>query len=730
MPPFVSNIYWPNLQGAELAAKIIEHFETFEFHLRERDLDRMLLATYAYYGQDEDGDETHRISRKGKQGQVRKLMDNEYRSVLSNKLTIATADLGGFLPVPINSDADAQAATMRARGILDYYFDAKRGDRVCVQATEMSENLAWAWVDTPWDEDAGPKVGATPLLGNAPEPGLDAAPDAMPAPRPMVGAVDEMAGDVEAVPLLPSDVSFDYDARGELQWLIIRRWHNKYDLAARVEKRGTPAAIELAERIRSFTWAPKADDVSRQLRQWSHSTSSRAASDEVPVYELRHVKTPGCPRGRWARVLSADLLIDEGPERYFTAAGSDLACYRIKAGERYGTPRAYSSAHDMLGLQRAVDALTSILYSNEAGLGLNVLVSFEGSEVRPEEVRQGLINLVVKGGPELMPKVLSLVRTSPEVPASRMQFKSDMGTKAGMDSLSMGREDRALSGSAFALLDTKTQRAVSGTRGAVNDLRRDVATGILRRLAQFGKHSRTLPLVAGKSKRLIFGGFSGKDLEGFDRVKVEDLPPVMRSYSGRFEVLKMVLEGKAQGIMPEAIIAFAETGKWDGFSEGPMADELTIREENERLLAGEELDSEPLPVDPMTGQQLPPPPGAPPRTATAIYTDNPIGHIMGHRVVTSSPTGRRNPTIVRNTTNHQLAHLRDLQRWMSGDPLMLALHGPPPQMPMQALPPGAPPAAGSPSAEPAPSAESGQPQPPTNPSTGEKWTPTGAVANG
>lgn len=744
----MSDTYWPCLTGNELAAKIIDRFETFEFHLRHRDLDRMLLATYAYYGQNEDGFETHRISKVGQQEQARHLMDNEYRSVVQNKLTMVTAEPGGFLPVPANTDADTQATTMRAKGVLEYYFDAKKGDRVCIAATEEAENLAWAWVDVPWKDDAGPKVGADPMLGEAPPAPEGAPPDALAPPRPLVGMAEVLAGDVALESMLPTDVAFDYDARGELQWLILRKWLNKFDLAARVEARG-PEAKVLADRIRDFHYTPKNDDISKQLRGWTNS--ERNISDEVPLYELRHVKTPACPKGRWARVLSADLVIDEGPERYFTPAGSDLACYRINAADRYGTPRAYTSAHDMLGLQRAVDTLGSIMYSNEAGLGLNVMVSYEGSEVRPEEIRRGLINLVVKGGPELKPDVLSLTNTPKEIGENRAQLKNDMGTKEGMDALSMGRDDRPLSGQAFVMLDTKTQRAVSGLRGAFNDLRRDVATGILRRFAQFGKHSRTLPLVAGKSKRLIFGGFSGKDFEGIDRVKVEDLSPMMRAMSGRTETLRMVLEAKAQGIAPESVITFVETGKWDGFNEAPMAEELTIREENERLLAGEVLDSEPPPVDPLTGTPLPPMPGAPPPVATAIFSDNPIKHMLGHKVVMSSPSGRRDPTIIRNYRLHQEAHARHLLRWMGVDPalippeaiqsfVMLALHGPPPQMPMPAGPPGAPPgAAGPDGGAPPPDGggkglpsgdgpkESGLPSPPTNPATGEQWSPTGEV---
>jgi hypothetical protein len=502
-----SSAYWPTCTGNELAAQIVQRFSWFEFNLRERDLARMKVATWAYYGCDEDGSETYHIDRLGAQDQVRKLMDNEYRSVITNKLTIATAEPGGFLPVPINSDADAQATSMLARGVLDYYFDAKKGDKAASEATEMAENLGWAWVDVGWDDQCGPPMGKMPMMGAVPSAPEGAEPGALPPPRQMEGVQELLAGDVKFTPMMPSDVAFDYDARGELEWLVLRHWVNKYNLAAQVEKRGTPEALDLAQRIRAFTYTVDRNDISFELRSGKGDSAARTRlhSDEVPLFELRHVKTPACPQGRWARCLSGDLPLDEGPERYFTKAGSDLACYRIQAGRRYGTPRSYTSAHDMLGLQRAVDALTSIAYSNLAGLGLNAIVSYEGSDFKADDVREGLLNITVKD-PTLKPDLLEFGSTPKEGLDLRNQLKADMGTKGGMDALSMGRDTRQLAASAMALLDTKTQRAVSGTRGAFNELRREMATGLLKRFEQFGKASRTLPMVAGKSKRLLFSG--------------------------------------------------------------------------------------------------------------------------------------------------------------------------------------------------------------------------------
>lgn len=741
------NVYWPTLTGNDLAAAVMRRFEEFEEALKDRDLDRMKVATWTYYGQDEQGHESHRVSREGSKDQVRVVLDNEFRSVVTNKLTIAMSEPPGFLPVPVNTDSDSQATSLLTRGVVDYYFDEGKLDRTTRQATEMAEVLGWAWVDVPWNEEAGPVAQKMARMGSAPsptpEPSVPAAeamgPEepvetdpGMPAPRPMVGVQTIRAGDVEGAALLPSEVGFNYDARDVSPYLIVRRWRNRWDLAARVAAKPPPGLAPrdleaLLERIRTMTYDRKREEVAAALRGWNDETSRRATEDEIPVYELRHLPTPACPQGRWAVVLAADLILEEGPSKY----GDDLGVYRIAAAERFGTPRAYTSAHDMLGLQRAVDALTSIMYSNPGALGLNIIVSREGSEIRPVQLAEGLTHIEYSGGEENKPESLSLANTPKEVPASRSAFKADMASKAGMDNLSMGREERDLSGAAMALLDSRTQRAVSALASANTQLRQDVANALIRRFKMFGRYSRKLPLLVGKYKRPMLGSFDKTAFDGIDRVRVETVSPLMRSPAGRLEMANVLIEAKKAGVEPELVLSVVETGKYEPLTEAPMAARTTVREENERLLAGEALE-QPGAIDPVTGQ---PGPGG---LRTAVFTDNPLVHIQEHATVLATLAARRDPNIVANTRAHMEVHLGDLMAWVSGDPMLVAIHGQPPPIPMPGMtaPPApgeesgtAPPKPGAQTVTPPPVGGPGGPQMPTNPATGEKYSPTGDVAN-
>jgi hypothetical protein len=751
--------HWATLPPDKLGPKVQEKFDEFEMALLNRDLPRMQAATYAYYGQDEQGYDTATVGRTGKQGQIRILKDNEFRTVLRNKLTIATSEPSAFVPVPSNSDSDSQASTVLARAVLDYYFDELGAEKQCVGAAESSEALSWSWVDVAWEDEAGPLGQARPGIIPAPQDGTpppapggtDATPppaggEPSGTPPPNLRLTQRRVGDAAIRHLLPTDVGFEYDARGDVQWLILRRWINKFDLAAREEARAQEALAlgdaerarafaENASRLRAMSGDTREDRVSRFIRGWSMGAlgatdAPRVPSDEVAVLELRHRKTPGCPEGRWCRVVAGNLVLDCGPARYVDETGEDdLACYRMAAGERFGTPRAYTSAHDALGLQKAVDTLTSIPYSNQAAQGLNVIVSAEGSDLRPEDLREGLLALYAKGDPAGWPRTLDLAHTDPQIFEFRDTLKGDLGSKLGMDDQAMGRGPLPSSGSLAVLLDDKTQRSVSGLAKAYNELRRQVATGILKRFKQFGHESRTLPLMLGKSKRAVMGSFAGSDLGGIDRVKVETTASIMRSVSGRQVVAESIINAKAAGMPIEALITFWETGKWEPLVEDEHAEMLTIREENERLLSGEALE----PVG-MNGAPLPPGPDGQPPTSTALFTDNPIKHLLGHRPVLASPAARKNPGVVANAGAHMMAHVRIAMQWMAGDPLLLLLHGPPPQMPMAGmLPPGtqtpggAPAESGGGEQPQKPPSEPRAPSPPKNPSNGQSWNPTGEV---
>lgn len=706
--------YFATLDGDELLAACKTRIDNFETDLKKLgDLDRMNSMALAYYGEDWEGHSTSRTDAAGPKGEQRVLKANHLRTVIQNKLTLALSDPPDMMPVPVNTDNASITQAELGKGVIEYYLDDQSVYEELRDAAEMTECLGWSWLAVSWDKDAGEVVEKVPVLDETGQP----------------AAVHEVhEGDVRCEAILPIDGIFDLRTRRKKQdWVIVRTHRNKHDLAAEVEAAGpiegdTSTPEERAAEIRGLR---RKDDT--WFRILLGNTDAKTDSDEIEVYELRHLPTPAVPGGRLARMAGTSVLLESGPLPY-----KDLFCYRLGAGQRFGTAREYTSSHDMLGLQIAIDVLTSIPYSNERAFGGNVLWAPEGSGLRAEKIKQGL-SVLYSNNPQMKPEVLQLLRTAPELFSFRTQLVGEQGNIAGMDALSMGRDERQLSGAAMALLDSRTQRAVSSLTKRHDRCLQETCNAILWALGQFGKGTRKLPLILGKVKAPRLMDVDPADLRGVDRVKVQRVSSLQRVPSGRLEMAKDLLASRGPDGKPainaQQYVAVVETGKFEPLTEGPMAELQNIRAENERLLRGEVLEQR-APLDPMTGQPLPGPDGMPvEEIRTALPTDNPFTHVPEHLIALASPEIRANPQLVGNVLAHVQAHK---DAWINTDPMLLALLGiPPPPVPPPALgPPASPGHDGAVAAEGGPPPAERGPSMPTNKATGEKWSPTGDVAHG
>jgi hypothetical protein len=703
--------HFATLIGSDLAEVIREKSSRFIDDLdASGDLERMRLANMAYYGEDEHGHTTAKPDKVGEKDEARILKVNEFRNVLNNKVTIVTADPPALMPVPSNTDEKSQGAQQLGKGLLDYYMDEKRVDPECVEGVEAGEIHGWAWNDVRWDRDAGAELAADSfdpasrmVVGEdgRPQMGEDGQPMLRPVPR---------EGDVRVDVRLAPDVAFDFRRRNKQRdWVIIRTWENKYDLAAKVESAaaGDMEASESAAEIRGL-----GPPVFPKELAFLWPDGTEPDSDDVEVLELRHLPTPACPGGKLVRLVG-EVFLEQGPLPY-----KDLSCYAYEAGRRFGTPRAYTSAHDGLGLQVAIDGMASLIYSALRVTGVPPLYAREGAGLRGVVMR-GLRILYGKH-PE-PPVPLAMPQPTDGVYKFLEGLTARMGNLQGMDNLSMGREDRDLSGAAMALLDTRTQRAVSKAAKAYLNLRKDVAGAILRILAdeKLAAGTRKVTLLAGKSRAPMLREYTAADLAPIDRVTLKTVSPMSKTPAGRVTMAQDLLAAKAQGGQPlinaQQYMGVVETGELEPLTEAPMANMMRIRRENEMLADGK-------PVLP------------------ALWTDPHDVELKEHAAVLNSDEVRGNPQVFQNVAGHMLSHL---DQWRNADPAILAALGiPPPPMPMMMPPPDAsgtpppkggepsgtkPPAAGKPTASMPPDGSAGMPSMPQNPSTGEKYEPTGAL---
>lgn len=714
------------MENEELAAEMRERFNSFTDDLiRCGDMERMRIAYLNFYGSDPEGGQTEKTQARGAQDRLRKLKVNHFRAALKTRVELATSELPEYLPVPVSSDQRAIAQSQFGKALLRYYRKDKGLDAAVVETVLAGETMGWSWLDVPWDSTVGPAVGAELI-------GLD---ETSQPPGPVVREVYE--GDLSYEPLLAPTVAMDLRRRdGLVPYVIIQKWRNKYDLAASyLNETGDQ---ETADQIAGLTSERNVkDDLEFLYGIWG----AEREDDDIEVLEFRHLPCPAVREGRCARLVGDSIFL-KGATREKSPYQKDLGIYRYVAGRRLGGPRGYSSANDIGGLQTAIDTLSSIPYSNQRALGGNIIWSPEGSGLEYRKLTEGLGHITTKS-PMHKPEVLDTLSTAKEIFDFRDTLIREESTLLSLDNLSMGREERDLSGAAMALLDTRTQRGVSSVAEGAGGLLMQGCNQTLRLLQMHATTSRKVPLIVGKAKKSMLREFSAKDLDLLDSTQAEEVSALMRVPSGRLEVANQLLAAKGAGGQPlineQQYMAVLETGQLEPLTEGPMAQLMNIRQENERLSAGEVLDSPPPPVDPLTGMPLPLPPGAPPPVTTALIIDHHPMHISEHVTVLASPEARADPAIAAATLNHIQAHIR---LWREADPALLASLGiPPPPAPVMTAMPGqeggtAPPADGEATGtEPPAPAEStssipvvpGGPAMPTNPSTGEEYSPTGAI---
>jgi hypothetical protein len=707
-----------------------------------RDLERLEAAVRAYYGTDEDGDFSWKVERKGGKKQIRALKANEFRQGIQRMLAIVCGTPSDFFPVPVNTDERSIEESLLARGVLDYYFDEGELDALCDYATEMAVVCTNAWVDVDWDQTLGEPLEAVPGVSRVPR---------MDATGQNVQAVTQRrSGDINARVFLATDTIREYESRRPKdEWIILRSWHNRYNLAAQMEleaqtrKDLTPEQrdemMKNAELVRGLSSASNTDD-EQLIRALRLQLGQVQPIDEVPVLDLRHARCPALPDGKRARLVGYSILLESGPNPFADDAHpDDLGAYEIRAGRRFGTTRSYSGAHDVLGKARAVDALTSIPYSNQAALGLNVLATPAMSELKLNKLKEGLVSVETKR-PDMMPQVLQLCRTPPEVFPFRKDLIGEIGASFGLLDQSQGRGSADASGTRAALDDTITQRNLSSLTKERKKLRKNVANAIVRRFKTFGaRMPRKLPLVVGKSKEPKLKEFTGSSMESIDRVRCEETGPFGSSVALRIATAKDIMQIKSTDGRPtlnaEQYITLVQTGKFEPLTEAANAEMQLIRAENEKLSAGEMLDAPPQ-MDPV-GQPIP---GT--GQVSALWSENPWLHMREHDSVMSSLEAKANPAVRAAWQAHQAAHLPFLLEWFARSPRMIAKHGEPrdpytgqPLMAPVAMP-GAPPGTGAPPPPPGqkqrPQGGTGEPNLPSlpsNPATGERYTPTGA-ANG
>lgn len=589
--------------------------EFYDFILRYRILDKWKRSYLAYYGMSQSGTDSSKLNQAGTNGEEYILKVNDFRSLLQNLLTMTTSQRPALQPKAMNTDSQSLNQTVLARTVLDYYMTEKHLEVTIKDAVEFSLFSGQGYVKLDWNATAGNIYSVEP---DTKAPIYD--------------------GDLEFKAFHPIDVIREcWSENAKNKWFIVREFKNKWDLAAKYP--------ELREDILAIS------EPSNFMQRYSNvNYNSQTAADFVPVFTFVHEPTEAVPNGRMVEYLGADISLSDGPLPY-----KSLPVYEISPAPWHGTPFGYTIAYDLLGIQINLDALNSIVATNQMNYGQQNILLPRGGEYNTYALAQGL------NGIEFDPKIgkpepLNLLETPEELIKNIQRLEQKQETLSGINSVARGNVDRDMSGSALALIASQSLQFNLGLTQSYNFLLENVGTGVIEIIQEYATTPR-IASIAGKSNRARVKEFKGEDLNGINRVAVEQVNPVSKTAAGRLSMAQDML--KANLIKtPQHYFEVLTTGNLESLYEHETSQMLLIRSENEDLSDGKQV--------------------------VAVVTDQHKLHIQEHSTVLDSPEARTNPEIIKAVTDHIQEHINLLK---TTNPDLLMLLG---EQPLQQNPPPSP----------------------------------------
>lgn len=607
-------VYWAADETAKAVAEIDERVEQYYQVIRSsRIMDLWRSAHWACYAGQRTGGN---LGIAGEAGELTTIELNDYANLKQHIINYVTAQRPYFEAKAINNDHLSQTQTILAQSLVETVMRERDLEGAAHRTVDFAVQYGDGWLGVEWDAQEGEDFRPDPETGQVVKTG------------------DVIFGTYGAWDVVRDTLK---DSNDQLDWYVVRRWRNRFDLIARYP--------ELGDEIAQVPTKYETEDRRPRIvsRQWTQTTGIQV-NDDVPTWTFYHERTPAMPDGRMLVYLTPDLVLYDGPLPY-----RKIPLYRMAAMDVHGTIHGYTMMHDLLAPQYAVNAVASTIVSNQAALGVQNVWVPSGANVTWKEIKGGL-NLL-EGGIQ-PPQPLQLLATSPETFTLLELLQKQMETLSGVNAVARGNPQESLkSGAALALVQAQAIQFLSLTQKAYVRLLEAVCTEVVHQYQDFASLPHLIT-VTGQGNREYAQSFKGEDIAHISRVTVQQQNPLMATLSGRYNLGEMMVQS---GLVkdPLQLNMVLSTGRLEPLVQGPQKERLNIASENERLANGQ--------------------------PCVAVITDNHPLHIMENSSVLDSPEARENPDVVRAVTEHLLEHQ---QLWETAPPSLLAAKGvPPPPMP-------------------------------------------------
>lgn len=580
-----NDIYWA-ASTENIAKEMLDRVESQQRYLKSSGILSELRKSYReFYGN---------IYIESIDQSLKAIHVNHYANLIRHMLSMITSTRPAWEPRAVNSDLESQSTTTLASGLLDYYLREKHIEKKLISSTEMSLFLREGWISIDWDATSGEIYGENPESG---EPIYQ--------------------GDVVVNTHTLLDVTRDFKKRDmNHQWYIVRKFKNKYDLAAKYP--------EMKDKILSLTPDNRFD-----IRYELNGTRNPGAfmqsdGDMVPTYTLYHDKSDAIPMGRMVEVCDLDVVLFDGPLPY-----KRPYVFCVTGANYFENAFGHSPMMDILPVQDAMNMTVSAILSNQAANAVQNFQAPKGAGPRVTEVMDGMNVWEYDPKAGKMEK-MDLLGTAPEVFNFARYLQEQQELISGLSQISRGNAPATMSGTAMALLQQQAIQFSSALQLSYTLALEQLGTALIELLQTYAVVPR-IAQISGKMKKSMIREFTGKDLQGISKVIVDSANPLTKTSAGRVEIANQLLQMPNMIKTPEQYLGVLTTGNLEPLYEHDNSQRILMKSENEDLMEG--------------------------KPVQALLTDDHPMHVLEHSCVLNSQEARRDANIVQATLNHIQEHI-------------------------------------------------------------------------
>jgi len=661
--------YWGNKPKDEICSELNKKIRFNQDVFTRSPLFSVIRRSYRmFYTITDKGYSGFRVSKTGEQDELSTLVVPHYQSLIRTTTSLVTQNRPNLSPVAINSDFKSMAQSKVASSVFEYYTREsleERWQEMAMQALVMGAS----YLKVDWDTELGEEDPLT----------------------------NQKSGDLKFSVLTPFDITYDdMSTSTNLEWVIVREFVNKYELAAKY-----PYMADDIMKVKSmpndYIFSPSANLF----------TIYRKDSDLIPLYTFYHERCAAVPQGREVRFLSDDIMLYDGP-----LVTRNIPIVALYASKIYRTPLPFSPFWGILGLQQMTDMVSSTLMSAQATFGGPTLVYEKDSGLSRINVGNGMQAMSVNAI-DKTPRLLEMNPQSSSLYQALDYAKSQMQLVSGISDVARGVPPSGVtSGTALALLQAQSYINNSDFEKQYVKALEKTGSLLFEFLKKFAVTKRSISVIVGKSNHYMMQPFSSQDISDVNRVQAELTNPLQRTPAGRLEIAQNLMQIQNPQDR-QTFVSLLDTGRMDSLTEAPMRQLMSIRRENEMLMDNQ--------------------------SPNVYLLDDHAQHIQEHRGLLADPEIRAMPELAELIMDHIDLHMNV---WRSMTPSQLAVVGLQPLPPDMAPPPAAPldmPQPGSPAdavegvsgaisdTMPLPELTSAAtvqpPKMPVNPATGEQWNP-------